>query len=185
MEVSADYSRYGSPYYGLVNGTFHGVGGELKGTANELLVKGSEAASRLRQYLKEGKRGTQEADCHACDTEVLALRVANLTADYHSSVGGNRRYWGRLTHRKDRVLYDLYEALEEYGKIVYGRGYLVARHIAMQRNPTCQFCGLAPSEEAHHTALDYPADHEITPGDLTMLCKPCHRDATAKRRKRR
>lgn len=67
-------------------------------------------------------------------------------------------------------------------RVVYGPGYRRAREGAFRRSGgDCQFCGARPAEEAHHWALRYPADDEVTADDLIALCRPCHWMATLRR----
>ena len=67
-------------------------------------------------------------------------------------------------------------------RTVYGPGYRRARRAAFLRSGgMCQFCGLVRAEEAHHWALRYPPDAEVTADDLTALCRFCHRLATFRR----
>ncbi len=67
-------------------------------------------------------------------------------------------------------------------RVTYGAGYRRARKEAFARsNKICQHCGLRPATQAHHWALRYPADHEITANDLTALCDRCHHGATFQR----
>ena len=69
--------------------------------------------------------------------------------------------------------------LEIGRRVVYGLGYQRARREAFERvGHLCQLCGARPAAEAHHYALHYPADHEVTANDLTALCRPCHWVAT-------
>ena len=66
----------------------------------------------------------------------------------------------------------------------YGNGFRAARAIALARHPICQLCGAAAATVAHHWAVDYPPDDQITADDLTMLCKSCHgkaHDSTPRR----
>ena len=63
--------------------------------------------------------------------------------------------------------------------------YRAARAEALDRsNGLCQFCGQRPATEAHHWAMDYPAEEETIAGDLTALCNVCHTTATTIRRLR-
>ena len=70
------------------------------------------------------------------------------------------------------------------GNDVYGGQYPSARKEAIARSGgTCQFCGQAPVNEAHHWAdLEYPPGAEVTGDDLTALCINCHDIATSYRR---
>ena len=69
--------------------------------------------------------------------------------------------------------------LEFAQRVVYGPGYRRAREEAFRRSGgLCQVCGSRPAQEAHHWALRYPADDEVTPDDLTAVCRPCHWMAT-------
>ena len=67
-------------------------------------------------------------------------------------------------------------------RVVYGPGYLRAREGAFRRsNGICQFCGNRRAAEAHHWALRYPTDAEVTANDLVALCRLCHWMATLRR----
>lgn len=69
--------------------------------------------------------------------------------------------------------------LEFARRVVYGPGYWRAREVAFERSRgLCQLCGKRRAREAHHWALRYPADDEVTADDLTALCRPCHWLAT-------
>ena len=58
-----------------------------------------------------------------------------------------------------------------------------ARKDALARSGgICQFCGLAPAEEAHHWAEKYPRERKLIADDLIGLCQPCHQIATYIRR---
>ena len=68
-------------------------------------------------------------------------------------------------------------------RIVYGPNYHKARREAFARSDgQCQFCGIYPIVDSHHWALVYPSDSEVTPDDLTGLCRICHTVATELRR---
>ena len=76
----------------------------------------------------------------------------------------------------------LVSALEMARRVVYGPGYRHAREGACRRSRgLCQLCGKRRAQEAHHWALRYPADDEVTADDLTALCRPCHWLATLQR----
>ena len=60
----------------------------------------------------------------------------------------------------------------------YGDGFQRARAVALNRNPTCQFCGRYAATQAHHWARAYPSDDTVSPEDLTALCSQCHEIAT-------
>ena len=65
----------------------------------------------------------------------------------------------------------------------YGPGFQDARLVAARRSDgICQFCGRQPERDGHHWARRYPPDSKITGDDITSLCGPCHRIATAIRR---
>ena len=69
--------------------------------------------------------------------------------------------------------------LEFAQRVVYGPGYRRAREEAFRRSGgLCQFCGRRRAQEAHHWALRYPADDEVTADDLTAVCRRCHWLAT-------
>lgn len=65
---------------------------------------------------------------------------------------------------------------------VYGEGFERARSVALSRNPTCQFCGLCESTQAHHWNQAYPPDDSVTSNNLTAVCVYCHEIATAMRK---
>ena len=72
--------------------------------------------------------------------------------------------------------------LELGQRAVYGPGYRLAREAAFRRSGgRCQLCGRRQAQEAHHWALRYPADDEVTSDDLTALCRQCHWLATLQR----
>ena len=72
--------------------------------------------------------------------------------------------------------------LELAQRVVYGPGYRRARERAFRRSRgLCQLCGKRRAQEAHHWALRYPADDEVTADDLTALCRLCHWPATLQR----
>ena len=71
--------------------------------------------------------------------------------------------------------------VEFASRIVYGVGYRRAREELFRLHPRCQICGKRRATEAHHWALRYPADDEVTATDLTALCRPCHWRATLTR----
>lgn len=76
----------------------------------------------------------------------------------------------------------LASAWEMARRVVYGPGYQRAREGAFERSRgLCQLCGKRRAQEAHHWALRYPADDEVTADDLTALCRPCHWLATLRR----
>lgn len=57
--------------------------------------------------------------------------------------------------------------------------------MVLARHPggVCGCCGLLPAEETHHVAYyAYPADDDVSEGDLTPLCSPCHALATTLRK---
>ena len=61
--------------------------------------------------------------------------------------------------------------------------YLAARRGAFLRSGgVCQFCGQREATEAHHWAVEYGPEAEVTPEQLTALCQPCHDLATELRR---
>jgi 5-methylcytosine-specific restriction endonuclease McrA len=59
------------------------------------------------------------------------------------------------------------------GREHYGTLHQKLRPVVLARNPICQACENALSEEADH--LVYPA---LTADDYQALCKPCHRKKT-------
>ena len=62
---------------------------------------------------------------------------------------------------------------------IYGDRYELARGKAFDRSlGVCQICGRRDAEQGHHWALKYPTDAQVTPDDLTALCRPCHEIAT-------
>lgn len=65
---------------------------------------------------------------------------------------------------------------------VYGPNFRRLAATVRERNPTCQFCGGRDSTDAHHWALQYPSDANLTENDLTALCAVCHAIATEIRR---
>ena len=72
--------------------------------------------------------------------------------------------------------------LELGQRAVYGPGYRLAREAAFRRSGgRCQLCGRRQAQEAHHWALRYPPDDEVTADDLTALCRLCHWLATLQR----
>ena len=69
-----------------------------------------------------------------------------------------------------------------FARRVYGPGYRRARAEAFRRSGgVCQVCGSRRAEEAHHWALRYPADADVTADDLTAVCRRCHGAATFRR----
>ena len=52
----------------------------------------------------------------------------------------------------------------------------------LRSNGWCQLCGWRKSKQAHHWALIYPSEEDLTANDLTALCKECHDIATELRR---
>jgi len=64
----------------------------------------------------------------------------------------------------------------------YGAGYTRARNEAIGRaRGMCQCCGRRRATEAHHRALRYPPDREVTAADLIAVCGPCHWRITFRR----
>ena len=73
----------------------------------------------------------------------------------------------------------LHPVVESARRVVYGPGFRRARDGAIRRSRgICQLCGKRRAAQAHHWALFYPADDEVTPDDLTALCRFCHCIAT-------
>ena len=61
--------------------------------------------------------------------------------------------------------------------------YLAARRGALERSRgVCQFCGQREASSAHHWAVEYEPEEEVTPDSLIALCQPCHEIATEMRR---
>ena len=61
--------------------------------------------------------------------------------------------------------------------------YRAARAKAIKRSGgVCQLCGQRDATEAHHWAINYPAEVDTTANDLTALCAICHEIATTIRR---
>ena len=72
--------------------------------------------------------------------------------------------------------------MEQRYRQVYGEGFNRARLIALNRNPTCQFCGFHEARQGHHWTWVYPDDGDLSPDHLTALCAHCHEIATAIRK---
>ena len=60
-------------------------------------------------------------------------------------------------------------------QFTYGPGYESARDEALERaDGICQCCGRRKATQAHHRALHYPPDWQVTAADLIAVCARCH-----------